>query len=129
MYEEAVNAYEQEYSARQGKMPRRLPALRKAYETSGMHAYWRKRIDLMKERYTRTYISPIWIAMNYTNLGDKERAFEWLEKSYEERSGWLLELKIDPTLGSSAKRSPFPGVRGTSQELPPYQQQQCDQIG
>ena len=25
-----------------------------------------------------------------------ERAFEWLEMAYEERSGWLPRLKIDP---------------------------------
>jgi len=34
--------------------------------------------------------------MDYSSLHEKNRAFEWLEKAYQERSGWLLELKIDP---------------------------------
>jgi hypothetical protein len=34
--------------------------------------------------------------MDFAMLGEKDRAFEWLEKAYEDRSGWLLELKLDP---------------------------------
>jgi len=34
-----------------------------------------------------------------TYLADKEEAFGWLEKAYEERStGWMPFIKVDPTL-------------------------------
>ena len=96
MYEPAVTANERGFTLA-GEDPRAVAALREAYQTSGMNGYRRKHIDLLKERSTRTYVSPIWIAMDYASLGDKERAFEWLEKAYAERAGWLLELRIDPT--------------------------------
>ena len=31
-------------------------------------------------------------------LGDKDRAFQWLDRCYEERSPWLGWLKTDPAL-------------------------------
>jgi hypothetical protein len=33
-------------------------------------------------------------------LGEKEQAFEWLEKAYEERSSALVYLKVDPSFDS-----------------------------
>ncbi|MGH2396099.1 MAG: TPR end-of-group domain-containing protein [bacterium] len=35
---------------------------------------------------------------SYTGLGDKERALEWLEKAFEDRSWEMIRLKIDPRL-------------------------------
>lgn len=40
------------------------------------------------------------IAVIYAALGDKDRAFFWLERSYEERSRSLLFLKVAPVLDS-----------------------------
>ena len=37
------------------------------------------------------------IARIYAGLGDKEQAFKWLEKGYEERTDQLTRLKVDPT--------------------------------
>jgi tRNA A-37 threonylcarbamoyl transferase component Bud32 len=36
------------------------------------------------------YISPTWIAIIYTSLGDTDEAFEWLEKAYPWNARWLL---------------------------------------
>jgi len=33
--------------------------------------------------------------MIYMALGDKDRAFRWLDRCYEERSPWLAWLKTD----------------------------------
>jgi eukaryotic-like serine/threonine-protein kinase len=41
------------------------------------------------------YVSPFPIAWVYVGLGDKDRAFEWLEKSYDERAGRLVYLKVE----------------------------------
>ena len=96
MYDEAVNAYEHDFVLA-GDNPRTAAALREAYKTSGMKGFWSKHVDLLRERSERTYLSPIWVAFDYANLNDRDRTFEWLEKAYAERSGWLLELKIDPS--------------------------------
>jgi hypothetical protein len=36
------------------------------------------------------------VAFTHTALGDKERAFEWLEKALEDRSREMIFLKVDP---------------------------------
>ena len=36
------------------------------------------------------------VAFVYAALGEKERAFEWLERAYEERSSWMTTLSTDP---------------------------------
>ena len=46
------------------------------------------------------YVSPYWMATLYVGLGDKDQAFAWLEKAYEERSGGLIWLGVDPRLDS-----------------------------
>ncbi|MEP7336213.1 MAG: protein kinase, partial [Acidobacteriota bacterium] len=43
-----------------------------------------------------TYVPPFYLAMITANLGDKDRAFAWLEKAYQERSGWMPWLKLEP---------------------------------
>ena len=34
-------------------------------------------------------------AAAYTGLGDRETAFEWLDKAYEENSTWIVFLNVD----------------------------------
>jgi hypothetical protein len=42
-----------------------------------------------------SYVSPYEIATLYSNLGDKERAFKWLDAAYEDRDIGLMRLKTD----------------------------------
>ncbi|MEP6903379.1 MAG: winged helix-turn-helix domain-containing protein [Actinomycetota bacterium] len=44
--------------------------------------------------------SPFKVAGLYAAIGDKEKAFEWLEKSYAIRQPDLVSMKIDPSLDS-----------------------------
>jgi serine/threonine-protein kinase len=46
----------------------------------------------------RRYLPPFRVSLVHTALGDKDRAFAWLEKAYEDRSPWLAYIKHDPTL-------------------------------
>jgi tetratricopeptide (TPR) repeat protein len=46
------------------------------------------------------YVSPITFAIIYTQLNNKDQAFVWLEKAYQERSPWLISLKTDPQFES-----------------------------
>jgi hypothetical protein len=50
----------------------------------------------MKEMSKQTYVSPYDLAILYTGLGDKDNAFEQLNKAYDERSGWMIYLKVEP---------------------------------
>jgi serine/threonine-protein kinase len=71
--------------------------LRAAFEKSGVTGYWQTRIEFDKEA-TQTYVSPYFTAVKYASLGDKDGAFESLEKAYQERDTWLVHLKVDPML-------------------------------
>jgi serine/threonine protein kinase/TolB-like protein/Tfp pilus assembly protein PilF len=73
-----------------------IEKLRTAYQKSGMAGYLRQEVAAQQEESKKHYVSPIYIAMDFAMLGEKDRAFEWLDKAYEDRSGWLLELKFDP---------------------------------
>ncbi len=44
------------------------------------------------------FVSPTYIAVIYAGLGDKEQAFAWLEKDYQDRSQVLIYLKVFPML-------------------------------
>jgi DNA-binding winged helix-turn-helix (wHTH) protein/TolB-like protein/tetratricopeptide (TPR) repeat protein len=59
-----------------------------------------KALEELKERAKRTHVLPYDIAVIYVGLGEKDRAFEWLEKSFAERDEGLLYLRVDPVLDS-----------------------------
>jgi len=46
------------------------------------------------------YISPYAIARIYSGLGEKERVFQWLEKSFAGAHDSLTKLKTDPIFDS-----------------------------
>jgi len=48
----------------------------------------------------REPVSPFAMATLYSTLGDKDRAFEWLEKVYKERNYYVVFLNVDPALDS-----------------------------
>lgn len=67
------------------------------------HAYavWGKRDEAVKvldELLKRRDITPYSIAEIYIGLGEKDRAFEWLEKAHGERNVQMVSLKVDPNL-------------------------------
>ena len=50
----------------------------------------------MKVLATERYVAPSFIAYVYAALGDKENAFEWLEKAYADHSWDLVFLGVNP---------------------------------
>ena len=48
--------------------------------------------EIAKERYVPSYS----FAMLYMGLNDLDKTFEWLEKAFQERSGFLPFLKVEP---------------------------------
>jgi DNA-binding SARP family transcriptional activator len=46
------------------------------------------------------YVSAYSLALIHTGLGDREQAFAWLDKAYEDRDGELLFLHLEPALDS-----------------------------
>src|SRR5262249_30433881 len=42
------------------------------------------------------YVSPMFRAMIYTGLGDKDQAFAWLDAAVRERSDWMMQVPVWP---------------------------------
>jgi eukaryotic-like serine/threonine-protein kinase len=75
-------------------------ALPSKYASAGFQAAKefaiREQLRILTLASKQDYISPIAIATNYAVLDEKDKAFEWLEKAYEERAPGLLDLDLDP---------------------------------
>ena len=46
------------------------------------------------------YVQAHNFALVYAGLGEKDQAFQSLERAYQERSAWMGYLKVDPFLDS-----------------------------
>jgi tetratricopeptide (TPR) repeat protein len=100
MYKNAITEYEKVLPDDHGIF---LAALGRSFVLSGdfrRAAEVKRKIEHHSEK---DFMWPYDAAMFYAALGDKDRAFEWLEKEREIHSGWLLFMRVDPRL--SALRS------------------------
>lgn len=61
----------------------------------------------------KKYVQRYCFAMVYAGLGEMDRAFEWLEKAYEQREGVLVLLKPMPLMIPGLEADPrWPGLLG-----------------
>ncbi|MGH9948378.1 MAG: tetratricopeptide repeat protein, partial [Pyrinomonadaceae bacterium] len=74
----------------------RQPMLAYAYAMAGRHDEALKILDEQKRLAKQGYISPYNFAIIYTGLDDKDRAFEWLEKGFEQRTQLIYRIKSRP---------------------------------
>ena len=64
---------------------------------SGGDRYWRWMLDYRTEQAKQgEYLRPTSFVAIYAQLGEKDEAFEWLEKAYEERDVQLPFLTVEP---------------------------------
>jgi serine/threonine protein kinase/tetratricopeptide (TPR) repeat protein len=75
-----------------------VASLGRAYEASGVRGFWEWWHRRLTEEARRRYVSDYVMAGVHTSLGDKDQAFEWLEKAYQTRHGDMVWLKVDPWL-------------------------------
>jgi TolB-like protein/Tfp pilus assembly protein PilF len=95
--EDANREFQKAISA-SGASPRYLAGLGYGYAQSGNTREAQNVLEDLRELSKRRYVSSFDIAAIYVGLGDKDQAFEWLQKAYEERSIFLIFLKVDPRL-------------------------------
>jgi TolB-like protein/DNA-binding winged helix-turn-helix (wHTH) protein/Flp pilus assembly protein TadD len=80
-----------------GESPKRIAALRKAYEKKGLKGVYQKELDeVLKKRASGGYYSPIHLAQLYILLDQKEAAFKWLEIAYADHSAEMVIVKPWP---------------------------------
>jgi serine/threonine protein kinase/tetratricopeptide (TPR) repeat protein len=112
MHEEAVEAY-LEAKRLGGASAETAEALRQAYVTAGWEGYLRRNLDLLLTRWEQGghwHGDAYAIAGNYARVGEKEKAFAWLETAYEARSGFLTWLKIQASFDGLRSDARFAGL-------------------
>jgi hypothetical protein len=77
-----------------------LAALGHGYAVSGRKAEALKIIRDLQERSKKEFVPSYSIATIYTGLGMKEEALQYLAKSYDEGSFYMIHLKVEPILDS-----------------------------
>src|SRR5882724_1513214 len=73
-----------------------LAGLGYAYATSGKRDEAMKVLDQLKDLSKQRYASSYGVAIIHLGLGEKDAAFESLEKAYQERSEGLSSLMVEP---------------------------------
>ncbi len=80
------------------RAPWGLTMLGYAYARAGKRAEARKIIAELTEMARERYVSSYEIAAIYVALVENDRAFQWLDRAYDERAGWLPYLNVEPRL-------------------------------
>jgi adenylate cyclase len=70
------------------------------YGVSGDKVNAKNTLDTLISLSAKKFITSYGLALVYAGLDEKEQAFLWLDKAYEERSNWLVWLKSDPRWAS-----------------------------
>jgi len=98
-YDDAIAELEQARSLA-GDTPRTLSGL--AYACAMAHQRGRARdfLDQLQKLSTRRYVPPFDVAVVHAALGERDLAFNWLDKAYEDRHPWLVMLKVTPKVDS-----------------------------
>jgi serine/threonine protein kinase/Tfp pilus assembly protein PilF len=96
-FAEAIRALEQAVENSK-QSPVTLWTLGHAYAVAGRTEDANRLLQNLIEKSQTKYVPPYEIGMVYLGLGQRDRAFEYFEKGYEERSGWMAYLKVDPRL-------------------------------
>ena len=79
-----------------GGSPLMRAALAHTYAEAGRKKEARQTLDDLKNLAKHKYVAPHFVAGIYLGLGENDLAIEYLQRSYEEHSHWLIYLHIDP---------------------------------
>ncbi|MFL6229498.1 MAG: protein kinase domain-containing protein [Pyrinomonadaceae bacterium] len=105
MYEEAIEERRKAailFGEPPERVEQRTRASLEAYKAGGARGYWQKQLELIKKRAQEDNHppDPESMALIYTQLGDKDHAFEWLEKMRDQHKPGALYLKTDTAFDS-----------------------------
>jgi serine/threonine-protein kinase len=78
-----------------------------AYARAGKETEALEVLASLQEYAKRQYVSAYNIAMIYLGLGNPDKTFEWLKKAFEERSGFLPFIKVEPMVDALRDDSRF----------------------
>lgn len=95
MYAEAIEAWLKTQSL-EGAPPEKIEEMHEIFRTSGWQGFLRKLLEGAEERNKTKPVSPLTFAGLYVRLEQKDKAFAFLEKAFDERDPSIVQLKIEP---------------------------------
>ncbi len=78
-----------------------------AYAAAGRQPDSEAIVERLKKLSTQRYVSPLYIAIGYTGLNDREKALEYLYKAYESRHPGLVLIRVDPLFDNLRSHDKF----------------------
>ena len=66
------------------------------YAVAGQRADAKRLIEMLVASDRSRYLPPFHIALAYAGLGDKDAAFRWLERAYDEHASFMDGIKVTP---------------------------------
>ncbi len=100
MFREAAEEWGKSHFYILSLSPAEVAALKQAYAEKGAKGYWQKSIEFFRVRSKQDYVRSWLYPQAYVRLGDKDKAFEWLEKAYQGHDVGLGFLKVHPAFDS-----------------------------
>jgi serine/threonine-protein kinase len=97
MFAEAVASLRQALNLIGGTPPF-IAFLGHAYARAGKHREARQMLTQLQRLSHKQYVSSYFLAIIHLGLGEMDETFAWLEQAYEERSGFLAFLGVEPML-------------------------------
>jgi TolB-like protein/DNA-binding winged helix-turn-helix (wHTH) protein/Flp pilus assembly protein TadD len=79
-----------------GTDPQTIARLREAFAKSGPDGFWRRRLEEYRKAARSQYVSNGMVAEACLRVGEKQCAFESLEKAFHERDDLMINLNVDP---------------------------------
>ena len=99
LYDEAIAAFEKGAEV-SGRLPLILGWLGAAYAVAGRRDDAMRILDELMEQGKRGFPIPLPLAVLYTGIGDKDRAFEWLNRAADGHDSLLCYIQVVPTYDS-----------------------------
>jgi TolB-like protein/Tfp pilus assembly protein PilF len=84
--------------------------LAQAFANQGKKAEAEQQISLLRELSKTRYVRPYYLASIYAALGEKDKAFAELEKSFAERDCYLGRISVDPFMDPLRDDPRFKGL-------------------
>ena len=96
-YDEAIIEFQKGIKLSDG-LSFAVAPLAHAYAVAGKKKEVEETLAKLKEIGKHGYVSPFDMAIISTGMGDKEKAFDWLDKALQEKSLWLIYIRWEPRL-------------------------------
>jgi len=94
-YDEALAEFRQVEGAFNG-WPVSIAALGYVDGVSGRRSEASKELSKLESLSKQRYVTAYGVALVYAGMGQTDETFEWLNKAFDERSHWLVWLRLDP---------------------------------